>query len=209
MSLKSLLQSAVFTLASACTALPTVVEAADGPFAVTTGSYRFAGRDEPLVASDRKVDLWAEVYRPTTLSDGPLPVAVFLHGNHGTCGTFDKELQVRVDYGSSYTQTGKCEAGEVVVPNHLGYEYLAKELASWGYIVVSINANRGITSAAGIPGDAGLNLMRGRLVLRHLALLSDWTRGTGQIPPPATLNFNPRGTMDLSQVGMMGHSRGG
>ncbi|WP_210245979.1 hypothetical protein, partial [Methylobacterium sp. WL19] len=41
------------------------------------------------------------------------------------------------------------------------------------------------------------------------ALLSDWTRGTGQIPPPATLNFNPRGTMDLSQVGMMGHSRGG
>ncbi|WP_156462860.1 hypothetical protein [Methylobacterium sp. Leaf93] len=209
MSLKSLLRSAVFTLASVCTALPSAVQAEGGPFAVTTGSYRFAGRDEPLVATDRKVDLWAEVYRPTNLSGGPLPVAVFLHGNHGTCGIFSKEFQVRFDSGSSYTQTGKCEAGAVVVPNHLGYEYLAKELASWGYIVVSINANRGITAAPGVPDDVGLNLMRGRLILRHLALLSDWTRGTGQIPPPATLKFNPRGTMDLSQVGLMGHSRGG
>ncbi|CAA2144340.1 hypothetical protein MBLL_03463 [Methylobacterium bullatum] len=209
MSLKSLLRCAVFTLASVCTALPTVVQAEDGPFAVTTGSYRFAGRDEPLVATDRKVDLWAEVYRPTKLSGGPLPVAVFLHGNHGTCGKFDKELQVRVDSGATYTDTGKCGAGEVVVPNHLGYEYLAKQLASWGYIVVSINANRGITAGIGDEGDWGLNLMRGRLILRHLALLSDWNSGVGKIPVPETLKFKPLGTMDLSQVGLMGHSRGG
>lgn len=209
MTLKFLLKSAVFALATACTSLPSLVEAADGPFEVTTGSYKFLARDEPLVATDRKVDLWAEVYRPKTLSGEPLPVAVFLHGNHGTCGVYDKTLQVRQDVGTMYTTEGKCAAGQIVVPSHLGYEYVAKELASWGYIVVSINANRGITAGAGVGGDFGLNLMRGRLILRHLALLSDWNRGTGQIPAPATLKFDPRSTMDLSQVGLMGHSRGG
>ncbi len=209
MSLRSILKSTALSLATISLTFTSPAEAADGPYEVTTGSYKFLGRDEPLVATDRKVDLWAEVYRPRTLTNGPLPVAVFLHGNHSTCGTYDKALQVRVDTGASYTDTGRCAPGEVVVPNHLGYEYLAEELASWGYIVVSINANRGITAGSGVTGDFGLNLMRGRLILRHLALLSDWNRGTGQIPAPASLRFNPRSTMDLSQVGLMGHSRGG
>ncbi|GJE19356.1 hypothetical protein [Methylobacterium marchantiae] len=162
-----------------------------------------------MVATDRKVDLWAEIYSPKALTGKPFPVVVFLHGNHGTCGTYDKQLQVRIDSGVAYTTTGMCNPGEVVAPSHLGYEYLAKELASWGYMVVSINANRGITAGSGAEGDGGLNLMRGRLILRHLALLSDWNRGTGEIPVPSTLKFNPRATMDLSQVGLMGHSRGG
>ena len=96
-----------------------------------------------------------------------------------------------------------------MTPNHLGYAYIANELASYGYIVVSINANRGITAGAGLPDDRGLNLMRGRLILRHLALLSGWNRGTGPIAPPASLGFNPVGSMNFDEVGLMGHSRGG
>ncbi|RXF75035.1 hypothetical protein [Hansschlegelia zhihuaiae] len=187
----------------------TKAEAAEGPFAVTTGSYKFVARDEPLVATDRKVDLWGEVYRPKDLARGPFPLLLFLHGNHGTCGIYDAERGVRVDNRSDYTTTGECPGKYVVTPNHLGYAYLAEELASWGYVVVSINANRGVTAGAGLPDDRGLNLMRGRLILRNLALLSDWNRGSGAIEAPDSLGFDPKGVMDFSQVGLMGHSRGG
>ena len=184
-------------------------EAATGPLAVATGSYKFTARNEPLVATDRKVDLWAEVYRPAELGARPAPLLVFLHGNHGTCGRFDAGQGVRVDDRTDYTDTGKCPNGYEVTPNHLGYGYLAEELASWGYVVVSINANRGVTAGSPASGDSGLNLMRGRLILRHLALLSAWSRGEGDLAPPASLGFDPRGSLDFSQVGLMGHSRGG
>jgi len=183
--------------------------AAGGPYKVATGYYQFLNLSEPLVATDRNIDLWAEVYRPQGLGNRPFPLIIFLHGNHGTCGHYDTTLEVRIDDRSDYTTTGACPSGYVVTPNHLGYAYMAEELASYGYIIVSINANRGITAGAGLPDDRGLNLMRGRLILRHLALLSGWNKGGGSIAPPATLGFNPVGAMDFNEVGLMGHSRGG
>lgn len=205
------IRSALLALAAIVAACVGFVPAAfaAGPFSVTQGFYDFRARNEPRVATDRLVDLWAQVYRPSNLTTRPFPLLVFLHGNHGTCGRFDPSRGVRVDDRSDYTTTGSCPAGYTVTPNHLGYEYLATELASWGYIVVSINANRGITAGSGISGDAGLNLMRGRLILRHLQLLSEWNRNIGSIPRPSSLGFNPRNSMDFSQVGIMGHSRGG
>jgi hypothetical protein len=102
----------------------------------------------------------------------------------------------RIDDRIDYTATGTCplqgqgnppaEFDYVVVPNHEGYAYLAEQLASRGFLVVSINANRGITAGPpqdlGTPGnpfieDRGLNLARARLVLKHLELLSRWNRG--------------------------------
>src|SRR5215831_17724440 len=94
----------------------------------------------------------------------------------------------------------------IVVPNHEGYGYLADQLASWGYIVVSINANRGINAAPGTPEDLGNNLARGRLVLKHLQLLSEWNVFGGS---PTFLGVELKGAMDFSQVGLFGHSRGG
>jgi len=75
-----------------------------------------------------------------------------------------------------------------VVPNHLGYEYLATQLASHGYIVTSINANLGITAANDYdyPDDPQYIFSRGRLVLKHLETLSKWNSGpTGLITPIA------------------------
>ena len=175
--------------------------------AIETGEYRFPARVDPLVATDRATEIWAEVWRPARLGTGKLPVLVFLHGNHSTCGRYDAELGVRIDDRSDYTDTGECPDGYVVVPNHMGYAYLARRLAKLGYVVVSINANRGITAGAGTPEDGGLNLMRGRLVMRHLALLADWNAGKGEVP--TSLGFDPKGRLDLGQVGLMGHSRGG
>lgn len=157
------------------------------------------------VTGSTMTELWAAVARPAQLTPGRrYPLVVFLHGNHGTCGT---GTNPREDWSCEYTESGTCPTGYVVTPNHRGYDYVASELAANEYIVVSINANRGITCGGGEDGDWGFNLARGRLILRHLQQLSEWHRGVS--PTPTSLGFDLRGAIDFSQVGIMGHSRGG
>ena len=196
---------ALFVCFSTVTALADI--AADptdmGPYSTTSAEYRLPASVDPDVLPDRATEIWAQMYRPTDLTNGPYPLLVFLHGNHGTCGSGSNP---RVDSSCSYTGSGTCPLGFVVTPNHLGYSYIADRLASWGYIVVSINANRGITCGGGVVGDQGLNLARGRLILKHLQLLSEWNTSGGT---PDTLGVDLLGQLDFSQVGLLGHSRGG
>jgi hypothetical protein len=149
-------------------------------------------------------ELWAHVWRPTP--SGPYPLLVFLHGNHGTCGRRDSALGIRIDDRVDYTFSGSCPGRYVVTPNHRGYDYLARPLAALGYVVVSINANRGVNGAPAVGGDPGLNLRRGRLVLRHLQRLAQWNSSGGA---PRSLGFQLTGQLDFEQVGLIGHSRGG
>ena len=183
---------------------PTAPNATDfGPLATTAAEYRFPATVDPDIISDRFTEVWAVVHRPVNLSGGRYPVIIFLHGNHSTCGHGSKP---RVDDNVQYSSTGICPPNYVVVPNHRGYDYLAERLASWGYIVVSINANRGINTSTGVQGDAGLNLTRGRLVLKHLQLLSTWNTFGGT---PDSLGVDLQGKLDFNNLGLMGHSRGG
>ena len=208
-----------------------------GEFGVVTAQYRLPASVDPTIMTDRFTEIWARVWRPQTDELEELPLVVFLHGNHATCGTFNCSASIcghfiplpngpRIDDRIDYTFTGTCpRAGEgsppaefdyVVVPNHEGYTYLAEQLASRGFLVVSINANRGITAGPpqdfGTPGspfieDRGLNLARARLVLKHLELLSRWNRGVE--PTPSSLGFSLRGAIDFERVALVGHSRGG
>lgn len=184
-----------------------------GPFETTNAEYKFDAVNDPEITV-LATQIWARMYRPVDLSQGPFPLVIFLHGNHNTCGRIDSTPPfppgLRIDDNNQYTFTGTCPpTSPIVTPNHDGYTYLADQLASHGYIIVSINANRGINAAPGVVGDAGLNLARGRLILRHLQRLSEWNTIGGA---PDSLGVGPdglKGRLDFSQLGMMGHSRGG
>jgi len=173
--------------------IPTQPPAADanltGPNPVNkTGFYKFPAVTDPDVLGDRMTELWAQIYRPSTLSAANYPVVILLHGNHSTCGRTDTR-GFHVDDNSNYTNTGTCPAGYSVVNNHLGYDYLASQLASWGYIVASVNVNRGINSGASPLGhvDDQLILARGKMVLKHLQRLSEWNRPVGPLVISKTL----------------------
>ena len=186
-----------------------------GPLPTASGEYDLGAQIDNLVLPgcqpvsgyDCKVDVRAHVYYPQTLT-GTYPVIIFLHGNHGTCGTPDPNLpgDPRNDDSSDYTGTGTCPSGYIESPSYLGYDYMAFRLASYGYIVASIDANRGITAGPGLPGDGGLIKARGIMVLRHLQHLSTWNRHGGT---PAGVGVELQGHLDFSNTGMMGHSRGG
>ncbi|MBX3227245.1 MAG: hypothetical protein KIT84_35085 [Labilithrix sp.] len=176
-----------------------------GPLSITDAEYKLPASVDPDVLADRNTEVWGHMWRPANLESGKKhPLIVFLHGNHGTCGT---GANPRRDNNTQYTTQGTCPPGYVVVPNHMGYAYVAERLASWGYFVVSINANRGITAGGPAAGDGGLNLARGRLVLKHLEHLTKWAKTAGTTP--ASLGVDLAGTLDFSEIGMMGHSRGG
>ena len=176
-----------------------------GPLAIADAEYKFDATTDPDVLSDRKTEVWGHMWRPKTLNAGERhPLIVFLHGNHGTCGTGSNP---RSDNNTQYTTQGTCPPGYIVTPNHMGYSYIAERLASWGYYVVSINANRGITAGSPAAGDGGLNLARGRLVLKHLQLLSQWDKNPGTTP--SSIGADLANTIDFDEIGMMGHSRGG
>ena len=172
---------------------------------ITVSEYKLPASIDPVLSPLLATELWARVYRPSNLGSSPHALLVFLHGNHATCGRLAGPGE-HFDINVQYTFTGTCPEGFIPAPNHAGYGYFAERLASLGYIVVSINANRGVTAAPGVPGDGGLNLRRGRLVLRHLQQLKRWD--TGMDPAPPGLG-DLVARIDFAHVGLLGHSRGG
>jgi hypothetical protein len=179
---------------------------ADGPYTTQNTEYKLRAGVDADVLPGVTTEIWARVFWPENVpAQKKLPMLFFLHGNHSTCG---RGSAPRNDSSCEYTHEGTCPAGMVVVPNHDGYNYAARHLASWGYVVVSINANRGITCNGGDSEDWGLVLARGRLVLKHLQLWNQWSQVGGA---PSTLaSVQPLfSRLDFSNVGLMGHSRGG
>ena len=166
--------------------------AASGPYGVARADYDLGSQAVTLRGfGGRKGEMRAAVFVPTT-APGRRPVVVFLHGRHEAC------------FGGTPTSTGwPCGRGQTDIPSYLGYNAAATALASNGYVVVSISANA-INALDGTYADDGGATARGQLVLDHLDLLR--RADAGQEP-----RLSPRlvGKLDLGNVGLMGHSRGG
>jgi hypothetical protein len=132
-----------------------------------------------------------------------------LHGEHGTCGHLDSTKKWYLDDRIDYSRTGKCPTDYRVTPNHLGYDYIGSRLATQGYVVISINSNRGInqTPEFAADPDPGLVVRRGRLILRHLQQWGTWNKTADRTAPAF---FKPlKGKLDFTRVSLFGHSRGG
>jgi hypothetical protein len=187
---------------------------ASGPYAIEDSLYQVApGIDRDILPAppfgqpEVKTDIRGKLYMPK--GDGPFPVLVFLHGNHGTCGKVTGPGNPRLDTTVDYTLSGWCPPGMIEAPSFLGYEYSARHLASWGYAVISVNANLGITGRDGYNAtDGALVYARGALVLKHLINLRQWA-AAGNTQALENKNLDIKNKFDLTEVGVMGHSRGG
>jgi len=181
-----------------CAAMATVIEpaaandpAVEGPYTVSVTEYDFGDSAFRPTNFPISVEVRANVHYPSQLDAGPFPLVVFLHGRHVTC----------YDELWGYMQW-PCLYDREPIPSYQGYDYIAEILASHGYVVVSISAN-GINAYDNKVPDLGM-LARAELIQHHLEL---WQVFNGSGAAPFGELF--AGTVDLQNVGTMGHSRGG
>ena len=192
------------TRALACAALVAACAAASGvnaqtpdpgtagPLAVTRVEYDYGTQAFQPAGFPAAVELKASVHYPTGLPGGPYPLVVFLHGRHVTCYSRSGLTSLR----------WPCRSTETVIPSYQGYDYIGQNLASHGYVVVSISAN-GINAYDNNVTDLGMQA-RAELVQRHL---NQWNTFNTAGAAPFGTQFV--GKVDLQKVGTMGHSRGG
>ncbi|WP_300405606.1 hypothetical protein, partial [Nocardioides sp.] len=154
------------------------------------------------------------VYYPET-GDGPFPVLIFQHGNHATCesgSVLDDQLLISPAFLASYSE-GTCSTDDDLLDELLqiqesasyrGYDYLAQQLATQGYIVASLDIND-ITDWSNNSAESGY-LGRAQIISKTLDLIGTWDTETG--PEGIGDALQGRVGLDLG-VGVMGHSRGG
>lgn len=175
-----------------------------------TGNLTANNNILPHLSPDQ-VNISACVYLPSNYqtSSESFPLLVFLHGQ-----------------------------ASANLASYGGYDYLVRKLAAeWSmdssaqrYIIISINSNQPnrwptINSNTNhelyysnhYNNDLGLHLLRGRLLLKHLELWSRWNTPDAPNLPDEDVSVtvsgislsNLAGKIDLTNVGLMGHSRGG
>lgn len=150
-------------------------------------------RDVPVPGIPFATTLYGVVRHPTALAEGPFPLVLALHGNHGNC----RNPQDPNDDFCSTSDDHECAIpGQLTAPNAEGYDYLLDTLAAQGYVTVSISGN-----AMNCRED--FILERAQLVIEHLRRWAEWQGGAGE------LGGLFAGVLDLSRVGLVGHSRGG
>jgi hypothetical protein len=176
-------------------------------------------------AENFPVRIAGDVWYPAQAT-GPDPLIVFLHGQHEYCefndpaavpglggevgGTVSAALQTGGDELSTYDQ-GQCEsdvplglATSTEINSYAGYDYIGKELASDGYIVFSIDVND-ISSLDESADDASY-IGRAQLVAKTLDFANALNLGELPMNP---LSMALTGRIDMTKIGLMGHSRGG
>ena len=180
------------------------------------------------------IELAAVVHYPAVLGDRPHPLVVIEHGLWWTCADRQAEQVISttpvpppVKGGpppppavvQAYAELAQwpCRPGVAPIPSDSGYDYLAANLASYGFVVVSISVNavNAAADTAAVTGDE--YAARADMINEHLELWRQLvTTGggplAGALVDPSTGRRAPadfRGRVDLSDVGTIGHSRGG
>lgn len=165
-----------------------------GPHAVIKAQYNLGDLAYDPPSFPVNVEVRGSVHYPADLVNGPYPVLMYLHGRHSTCFTTASP--------GSTDLAWPCAAGDEPITSYEGYDYSASQMASHGYIVISISANA-INATDNSTADYGM-AARGELMQHHFDLWNIWN--TVSTPPFDSLFI---GSLDLQRIGTMGHSRGG
>lgn len=196
-----------------------------GTYEFTEAVYNFGAQSIPLAGiGGIRGEMQGKIYLPKT--GGARPTVMLLHGRHTSCST-----------GTANPNRWPCNDNQINIPSFAGYDGTARALASHGYAVVSIAANAINSNDNQLAADRGAQA-RGQLLLDTLTMLDTASKGQpvsfrdahkdrdvsladalanqaalpGLAPTEATEGLSPAdlvGRFDLTNVGMMGHSRGG
>ncbi|WP_405059277.1 hypothetical protein OG474_42040 [Kribbella sp. NBC_01505] len=165
---------------------------AAGKYAVRTAEYNLGDEAVYLPGLERRAEVIGKVYAPQG-APGARPLVIFLHGRHEVCYGGTRILGIKA---------WPCAADEKPIPSYRGYDGPAQALASHGYQVVSISANA-VNASDARAFDYGAQA-RAELILHHLDLWKTWSTVGG-----GPFGRQYVGKVDLNNVGLMGHSRGG
>ena len=160
------------------TAQETVIDPGDpGPYInISTQQYDDPNGYMPSGYPFR-VEMRGDIYYPADLSHGPLPLIILLHGQHQWC---HDGIHPNPDRSGHWLGVSPwCPPDyPYFIDSYRGYDYLARNLASHGYLVESISAN-GVNAASNTRIDAGA-LARAELIDQHLLLWNQWNNGQGR-----------------------------
>ncbi|MFI8930348.1 alpha/beta hydrolase family protein [Streptomyces sp. NPDC053474] len=125
----------------------------------------------------------------------------------------DRQLKIMGEMGDRLS-AWPCRPGIAPLPSSSGYDYLAKDLARQGFVVVSMGAN-GINATSSGQADS-VYQARAALINKHLDLWRQLDAGKGPLKGKlkdaktgraSAASFTER--VDLGRVGTLGHSMGG
>lgn len=203
--------------------IPVTAHAGHGRDPVKVATYDLGDDAFRDPAVPGPIELAAVVHYPARLGGTAHPVIVQLHGSWWTCADRQAEADLRAaeqrhDEAAArqaMQQLGgwPCRPGVPPLPSDRGYDYLGDRLAAAGFVVVSIRANGINAAGTGLEAYGA----RAHLINKHLAMWQELSAtGTGdlagRLTDPATGRPDPvdfRGRLDMTDVGTMGHSRGG
>lgn len=191
---------------------PLADPAARGAHAV--GHSKYSGASIRLGTDRYVVSVAADVFYPASVAGtdapaaagGPFPVVVIMHGMHSVFRLPSRPIycaETAVWHGpsphvKSLEEMRETYANAEIIPNNLGYAYLGENLASAGYVLVTIDANT--TNCLPYANGLGFIPERGELMREHLMRLAG---------KEVTGIQHLDGQLDLSRVVLAGHSRGG
>lgn len=189
-----------------------------GSHHVAEAVYDFGDQALPLLnIGGTRGEFEGKIYLPD--GRGKKPVVIFEHGRHSSCYGTGKANPAGWPCRTSPDST----EDRAPIPSFLGYDAPARALASNGYAVVSVSANAINAKDNQLAADYGAQA-RGELILDTLRMLKKANAGDKAVYHDAFTNKDVSlgqalvgdvrpsdlaGRLDLDDVGIMGHSRGG
>ncbi|MDT4935408.1 MAG: large repetitive protein, partial [Pseudonocardiales bacterium] len=141
-----------------------------------------------------QVEIRGQLYMPDwNLRTTPSPLIIVVHGNHGSCDSGQDSVH---DTCAQFKH------------NEDGYAYLAENLATWGYTTFSISQDQLMMRQDNNKGKGMHN--RRMLIAATLDAISAASKAAGlPVDAHTTIGTTLAGHLDMTRIGLMGHSRGG